>query len=100
MRIIFSGYEIEKLERFDPASGAILSETGEFRISPASHYVTTRRRLDETIEKSREELWHRVEVLKGEEKFLEAKRLEQRTLFDIEMMQEIGYCSGIENYSR
>src|SRR5690625_198960 len=100
LRISFGGDVIEKLELFDSDSGAILSETDEFRIYPASHYVTTRGRLDETIEKIREELWHRVEVLKGEEKFLEAKRLEQRTLFDIEMMQEIGYCSGIENYSR
>lgn len=100
LRISFWGDEIEKLEIFDIDSGNILEEVDEFRIYPASHYVTTKGRLDESIEQIRDELYWRVEILKNEAKFLEAKRLEQRTLFDIEMMQEIGYCSGIENYSR
>jgi len=100
LRISFWGDEIEKLEIFDTDSGDIIDEVEEFRIYPASHYVTTKGRLDESIEQIREEMYWRIEVLKNEHKFLEAKRLEQRTLFDIEMMQEIGYCSGIENYSR
>jgi excinuclease ABC subunit B len=100
LRISFWGDEIEKLEIFDIDSGNVIDEVEEFRIYPASHYVTTKGRLDESIEQIREEMYWRIEVLKNEHKFLEAKRLEQRTLFDIEMMQEIGYCSGIENYSR
>ncbi len=100
LRISFWGDEIEKLEIFDVNTGNIIDDIEEFRIYPASHYVTTKGRLDESIEQIRDELYWRIEVMKNEEKFLEAKRLEQRTLFDIEMMQEIGYCSGIENYSR
>ena len=100
LRVSFWGDEVEKLEIFDVDSGNIIEEIDEFRVYPASHYVTTKERLDESIEQIREEMYWRVEVLQNEEKFLEAKRLEQRTLFDIEMMQEIGYCSGIENYSR
>ncbi len=100
LRISFWGDEIEALEIFDVDSGAVIDTIQEFRIYPASHYVTTKGRLEESIEQIREELYWRIEVLKNEERFLEAKRLEQRTLFDIEMMQEVGYCSGIENYSR
>lgn len=100
LRISFWGDEIETLEIFDTDTGTILDEVDEFRIYPASHYVTTKGRLDVAIEQIREELWWRVEILKQEARYLEAKRLEQRTLFDLEMMQEIGYCSGIENYSR
>ncbi len=100
LRITFWGDEIENLEIFDVDTGNIIDRIDEFRIYPASHYVTSKGRLDEAIEQIRDELYWRVEIMKQEEKFLEAKRLEQRTLFDIEMMQEIGYCSGIENYSR
>ncbi len=100
LRISFWGDEIEKMEIFDTDTGNVLDQVDEFRIYPASHYVTTQGRLEEAIEQIREEMHWRVEILQEEEKFLEAKRLEQRTLFDIEMMQEIGYCSGIENYSR
>lgn len=100
LRISFWGDEIEKLEIFDIDSGNVIDEVDEFRIFPASHYVTSKGRLDQAIEQIREEMHWRVEVLQDEQRFLEAKRIEQRTLFDIEMMQEIGYCSGIENYSR
>ncbi len=100
MRITFWGDEIEKMEIFDVESGDIIRSVEEFRIYPASHYVTTEERLKQAINQIRDELTWRLEVLQDEEKFLEAKRLEQRTLFDIEMIQEIGYCSGIENYSR
>lgn len=100
LRISFWGDEIETLEIFDVESGNVLDQVNEFRIYPASHYVTSKGRLDEAIEQIREEMHWRVEVLQDEQRFLEAKRIQQRTLFDIEMMQEIGYCSGIENYSR
>ncbi|MEX2585286.1 MAG: excinuclease ABC subunit UvrB [Balneolaceae bacterium] len=100
LRITFWGDEIEQMELFDPETGAVTTSIDEFHIYPASHYVTTRGRLDETIEKIRDELYWRLEILQNEQRFLEAKRLEQRTLFDLEMMQEIGYCAGIENYSR
>ncbi|MEX0771507.1 MAG: excinuclease ABC subunit UvrB [Balneolaceae bacterium] len=100
LRIAFWGDEIENLEIFDVETGNIIETVREFKIYPASHYVTTKGRLEEAVGQIREEMHERVEVLKSEEKFMEAQRLEQRTLFDIEMMQEIGYCSGIENYSR
>lgn len=100
LRITFWGDEIEQMELFDPETGAVTTSIDEFHVYPASHYVTTKGRLDETIEKIREELYWRLEILQDEQRFLEAKRLEQRTLFDLEMMQEIGYCAGIENYSR
>jgi len=100
LRIHFWGDEIEKMEIVDTDSGNVIEQVNEFRIYPASHYVTTQDRLEEAIDQIRDELHWRVGVLNDEGKYLEAKRLEQRTLFDIEMMQEIGYCSGIENYSR
>ncbi len=100
LRISMWGDEIESLQLFDPETGNIIETVPEFKIYPASHYVTTKSRLDDSVKQIREELRFRNEVLIDEGKFLEAKRLEQRTLFDIEMIQEIGYCSGIENYSR
>lgn len=100
LRISFWGDEIEKMEIVDTESGNVLETVEEFRIYPASHYVTTESRLNDAIDQIRDELNWRIGTLDDEGKYLEAKRLEQRTLFDIEMMQEIGYCSGIENYSR
>lgn len=100
LRITMWGDEIEKLQLFNTDTGGVIEEVNEFKIYPASHYVTTKSRLDQSIQQIREELQWRTKVLIDEEKFLEAKRIEQRTLFDIEMIQEIGYCSGIENYSR
>ncbi len=100
LRISFWGDEIEKMEVVDPDTGNVKDTVQEFRIYPASHYVTTQSRLEEAIDQIRDELNWRIGTLTDEGKHLEAKRLEQRTLFDIEMMQEIGYCSGIENYSR
>ncbi|HEX6982038.1 MAG TPA: excinuclease ABC subunit UvrB [Balneolaceae bacterium] len=100
LRISFWGDEIEKMEIVDTNTGNVIETVQEFRIYPASHYVTTQSRLEEAIGQIRDELHWRIGTLDDEGKFLEAKRLEQRTLFDIEMMQEIGYCSGIENYSR
>ncbi|MDZ7772635.1 MAG: excinuclease ABC subunit UvrB [Balneolaceae bacterium] len=100
LRISFWGDEIEKMELFDPDSGNVSETVEEFRIYPASHYVTTQSRLEEAVNQIREELNERVGTLTDEGRLMEAKRLEQRTLFDLEMIQEIGYCSGIENYSR
>ncbi|MDZ7805901.1 MAG: excinuclease ABC subunit UvrB [Gracilimonas sp.] len=100
LRITQWGDEIESLQLFDVNDGTIIENVSEFRVYPASHYVTSKERLDSAVEQIREELEWRKKVLIDEEKFLEAKRIEQRTLFDIEMIQEIGYCSGIENYSR
>jgi excinuclease ABC subunit B len=100
LRITFWGDEIEKLEIIEPISGSLIQAVDEYTIYPASHYVTTKDRLTESVNKIRDELDWRIKVLEEDEKYLEAKRLEQRTLFDIEMIQEIGYCSGIENYSR
>ncbi|MEX0723095.1 MAG: excinuclease ABC subunit UvrB [Gracilimonas sp.] len=100
LRITQWGDEIESLQLFDVDDGSIIESVDEFRVYPASHYVTSKERLETSIEQIREELEWRRKVLIDEEKFLEAKRIEQRTLFDIEMIQEIGYCSGIENYSR
>ncbi|SMO63906.1 excinuclease ABC subunit UvrB [Gracilimonas mengyeensis] len=100
LRITQWGDEIESLQLFDVNDGTIIENVNEFRVYPASHYVTSKSRLDTAIDQIREELEWRKKILIDEEKFLEAKRIEQRTLFDIEMIQEIGYCSGIENYSR
>jgi excinuclease ABC subunit B len=100
LRITQWGDEIESLQLFDVNDGTVHESVNEFRVYPASHYVTSKSRLETSIEQIREELEWRRKVLVDEEKFLEAKRIEQRTLFDIEMIQEIGYCSGIENYSR
>lgn len=100
LRITFWGDEIESLTLFDPDTGELLEEVEQFFIYPASHYVTTKARLKTAIDQIKDELDLRLEVLRSEEKYLEAGRLEQRTMFDIEMMQEIGFCPGIENYSR
>ncbi len=100
LRITFWGDEIESLEQFNPDTGEIYEAVPEFHIYPASHYVTTKGRLDETIKKIRLEMHDRVDQLRDSEMHLEAQRLQQRTLFDLEMLQEIGYCTGIENYSR
>lgn len=100
LRITQWGDEIETLQLFNVDDGSVIENVDEFRVYPASHYVTSKERLETSIDQIREELEWRRKVLVDEEKFLEAKRIEQRTLFDIEMIQEIGYCSGIENYSR
>jgi excinuclease ABC subunit B len=100
LRITFWGEEIESMALIDPETGKELDKVNQFVVYPASHYVTSKDRLAEAINHIRDELVWRTEVLRSEEKFIEAHRLEQRTLFDIDMIQEIGYCAGIENYSR
>ena len=100
LRITFWGDEIEEMALIDPDTGKVLEKVNQYFIYPASHYVTSKDRLAEAINQIRDELVWRLDVLRSEDKFLEAHRLEQRTHFDLDMIQEIGYCSGIENYSR
>jgi excinuclease ABC subunit B len=100
LRISFWGDEIESMAVFDPDTGKVQDKVDQFIIYPASHYVTTKDRLEDSIRQIRDELDWRMDVLRSEDKHIEAHRLEQRTVFDIEMMREVGYCSGIENYSR
>jgi len=100
VRIEFFGDEIERIAILDPVTGHPLREEDEITIYPASHFITPRERMQQATEAIEEELEERLEQLKGEEKLLEAQRLGQRTRYDLEMMQEMGYCSGIENYSR
>ncbi len=99
-RIEFWGDEIERLTRFDPISGDSHGEEPYLTVYPAKLFVTPKEQIEQAIDDIREELRWRVAVLREEGKNLEAHRLEQRTNFDIEMMLEVGYCSGIENYSK
>ncbi len=92
--------EVVSLKEFDPLTGKVIRELDSYTIYPASHYVTPRQRLLLAIEGIKEELRERVRELRQQGKLLEAQRLEQRTLYDIEMLLELGYCKGIENYSR
>jgi excinuclease ABC subunit B len=100
LRIEFFGDTIESISEFDPLRGRQLRGLARVAIYPASHYVTTRDRLDDAVQSIRAELAERLGELRREGKLLEAQRLEQRTLFDIEMLAEMGFCNGIENYSR
>ncbi|MGR8935763.1 MAG: excinuclease ABC subunit UvrB [Gammaproteobacteria bacterium] len=100
LRIELFDDEVERLSLFDPLTGEIVSRIARYTVYPKNHYVTPRETLLEAIEKIKAELKERLEYLRGRNKLVEAQRLEQRTLFDIEMIFEIGYCSGIENYSR
>ena len=100
LRIELFDDEIERLSMFDPLTGEILQRISRFTIYPKSHYVTPRDQLLIAVEKIKLELAERLTELRDNHKLVEAQRLEQRTLFDIEMILEVGYCSGIENYSR
>ena len=99
-RIIFFGDSIEEIEIFEPLSGATMDLPQSLNIYPASIFVTTKEHATEAIVQIQHDLKDRVEYLKSIGKHLEAKRLQQRTEYDLEMIKEIGYCSGIENYSR
>ncbi|ESU34022.1 excinuclease ABC subunit B [Bacillus sp. 17376] len=100
MRIEFFGDEIDRIREVDALTGEIIGERDHVAIFPASHFVTREEKLRIAIENIEKELEERLEVLRAEEKLLEAQRLEQRTRYDLEMMREMGFCSGIENYSR
>ena len=100
VRIELFDEEIESLAYFDPLTGEVLRRVPRLTIYPKTHYVTPRQTLLEAVEHIKEELKARLEELRAQDKLVEAQRLEQRTRFDIEMILELGYCSGIENYSR
>jgi excinuclease ABC subunit B len=100
VRIELFDDEVERLSYFDPLTGEVLRTVPRLTIYPKTHYVTPRETLVEAVDWIREELKERLDVLRAENRLVEAQRLEQRTVFDMEMILEIGYCSGIENYSR
>ena len=100
IRIEFWGDEIEKISEIDPLTGKAISTLTHTLIHPASHYVTSGEKMQRAIKGIEEELQDRINYFKSQDKLLEAQRIEQRTNFDLEMLQEIGFCSGIENYSR
>ncbi len=100
LRVEFFGDEIDRIREVDPLTGEILGERNHVVIFPATHFLTSGERLEGAIKSIEAELAQRLEVLRADGKLLEAQRLEQRTTYDIEMLREMGYCSGIENYSR
>ena len=100
IRIELFGDEVEEISEIDPLKGKVIKSLDKVPIYPGSHYVTPPDRLQKAIQNVREELKERLEWLKSQNQLLEAQRLEQRTKFDLEMLQELGYCQGIENYSR
>ena len=100
VRIELFDDEVESLAFFDPLTGEVVRRVKRLTIFPKTHYVTPRERLLEACELIKVELKDRLEFLRANHKLLEAQRLEQRTMFDLEMIRELGYCSGIENYSR
>jgi excinuclease ABC subunit B len=100
IRIEFFGDEVERIVELDPLTGEIMVARDSVDIYPARHFVTTEEKLKEAAKSIQEELRERLGQLRSEGKILEAARLEQRTMFDLEMMQETGFCSGIENYAR
>ncbi|MFC1665490.1 excinuclease ABC subunit UvrB [Pseudomonadota bacterium] len=100
VRVELFGDEIERVAFFDPLTGEVDPPVARTTIYPKSHYVTARQTILRSIELIKEELVERLKVLREADKLVEAQRLEQRTLYDLEMMQELGFCSGIENYSR
>lgn len=100
IRIELFDNEIENLSYFDPLTGEVLRRVPRLTIYPKTHYVTPREVLLEAVDKIKDELRDRLSQLRNEQRLVEAQRLEQRTLYDLEMIMETGYCSGIENYSR
>jgi excinuclease ABC subunit B len=100
LRIELFDDEIERLSLFDPLTGEILSRIARYTVYPKTHYVTPREKILEAIDQIKVDLKLRLDELRDQHKLVEAQRLEQRTLFDLEIMLEVGYCSGIENYSR
>lgn len=100
LRIELFDNEIERLSLFDPLTGAVVKNIGRYTVYPKTHYVTPRDQLLKAVDAIKIELKERLEQLYSMNKLVEAQRLEQRTLYDIEMILEVGYCSGIENYSR
>ncbi len=100
VRVEFFGDEVEKITTVDPLTGELLASKDEITVFPASHFVAGKERIDHALVGIEEEMHLRVEWFKKQGKLLEAQRIEQRTRFDLEMIREVGFCSGIENYSR
>jgi excinuclease ABC subunit B len=100
LRIEFFGDEVEAISQIDPLRGVVLQKLSKAAIYPASHYVSTKENLERAVEQIRLDLEQRIRLFKSQGKLLEAQRIEQRTYYDIEMMEEMGFCQGIENYSR
>ncbi len=100
IRLQFFGDDLEKIQRFDPISGSILAVTDRAAIYPAKHFVTTNPRIQAALSSIEAELAKQVAFFQSQNKLLEAQRIESRTHFDMEMLREMGYCNGIENYSR
>lgn len=100
IRVEFFGDEIDRIAEIDPLTGAVLGYREHVSIFPASHYAISREKMEVAIKAIESELKERLEELKNEDKLLEMQRLSQRTNFDVEMLREMGYCSGVENYSR
>ena len=100
VRIEFFGDTVEAISEVDPLRGQVLRKLDKIAIYPASHYVTSSARMEQAVAAIRQELAERLGELRREDKLLEAQRLEQRTLYDLEMLKEMGFCPGIENYSR
>jgi len=100
LRVEFFGDEVERITEIHPLTGETLGIRSHITVFPASHYVTSREKMEKAIASIEEELAVRLETLKSQDKLLEAQRLMERTRYDIEMMREMGFCSGIENYSR
>ena len=100
LRVELFDDEIERLSLFDPLTGEILARIARYTVYPKTHYVTPRERILKAIDQIKVDLRARLDELRDQHKLVEAQRLEQRTLFDLEIMLEVGYCSGIENYSR
>jgi len=99
IRLEFFGDEIDQISEFDPLTGKVVSKISHAYIYPASHYATTSEKTEKAIVSIEKELEERIKEFESENKLLEAQRIEQRTKYDIEMLREIGFCSGIENYS-
>ena len=100
VRIELFGDEVEAIRYVDPTTGEILQSLDSINIYPAKHFVTPKERLADAIQAIRTELRERLEVLNGQGRLLEAQRLEQRTIYDLEMLEQVGYCNGVENYAR
>jgi excinuclease ABC subunit B len=100
LRLEFFGNELDSLSIFDPLTGRIIEKRIKFTVYPASHYVTPEENRSKAMNAVRQELRERLQFLKSQNQLLEAQRLEQRTMFDLEMLEQMGHCQGIENYSR
>lgn len=100
LRVEFFGDEIDRITEINPLTGEVLGTRSHIAVFPASHYATTTDKMTKALVNIEEEMKERVEFFKSQDKLIEAQRIEQRTNYDMEMMREIGFCSGIENYSR